>query len=118
MDERYNKFLYNCQCPYEDFTRELKCYHMEKFIVLDAISPIIRTVDKFRKDSFQKALNALAPLTDSAKKKDNGKRQKGLIMGKAAEEGDIFKMVKMIIQRQYDPMILFSFHYYIFLMVV
>lgn len=64
---------------------------------------------KFREDSFQKALNALAPPTNSAKKKDNGKWQKGLIMGKAAEESDIFKMVKMIIQHQYDPVILFSF---------
>ncbi|KAM1225981.1 hypothetical protein PS2_044169 [Malus domestica] len=64
---------------------------------------------KFREDSFQKALNALAPAADSAKKKENGKWQKGLIMGKAAEESDIFKMVKMIIQRQYDPVILFSF---------
>ncbi|KAM0963804.1 hypothetical protein ACFX13_023169 [Malus domestica] len=102
MDERYNKFLYNCQCPHEDFTHELQCFHMEKFIVLDAISLIIRTVEKFREDSLQKALNALAPLTDSAKKKDNGKWHKGLIMGKAAEESDIFKMVKMIIQRPCD----------------
>lgn len=64
---------------------------------------------KFREDSFQKALNALVPAADGAKKKDSGKWQKGLIMGKAAEESDIFKMVKMIIQRQYDPVILFSF---------
>ncbi|PQP94000.1 hypothetical protein Pyn_34789 [Prunus yedoensis var. nudiflora] len=64
---------------------------------------------KFREDSFQKALNALVPAADGAKKKDGGKWQKGLIMGKAAEESDIFKMVKMIIQRQYDPVILFSF---------
>ncbi|KAM1385999.1 hypothetical protein PS1_032470 [Malus domestica] len=99
MDERYNKFLYNCQCSHGDFARELQCFHMEKFIVSDAIPPIIRTVEKNRDDSFQKALNALAPPTDSAKKKDNGKWHKGLIMGKAAKESDIFKMVKMIIQR-------------------
>lgn len=64
---------------------------------------------KFREDSFQQALNALAPASDAAKKKENGKWQKGLVMGKAAEESDIFKMVKMIIQRQYDPVILFCF---------
>jgi ATP-dependent RNA helicase DOB1 len=29
--------------------------------------------------------------------------------GKPSEESDIFKMVKMIIQRQYHPVILFSF---------
>ncbi|KAM1037526.1 hypothetical protein ACFX15_031726 [Malus domestica] len=99
MDERYSKFLYNCQCSHGDFARELQCFRMEKFIVSDAISSIIRTVEKICDDSFQKALNALAPPTDNAKKKDNGKWHKGLIMGKAAEESDIFKMVKMIIQR-------------------
>ncbi|XP_052192176.1 DExH-box ATP-dependent RNA helicase DExH9 [Diospyros lotus] len=64
---------------------------------------------KFREDSFQKALNALVPATDGDKKRENGKWQKGLVVGKAGEETDIFKMVKMIIQRQYDPVILFSF---------
>lgn len=64
---------------------------------------------KFREDSFQKALNALIPAADGDRKKENAKWQKGLVLGKAAEESDIFKMVKMIIQRQYDPVILFSF---------
>jgi ATP-dependent RNA helicase DOB1 len=64
---------------------------------------------KFREDSFQKALNALVPASDSAKKKENGKRQKFTMAGTSSEESDIFKMVKMIIQRQYDPVILFSF---------
>ncbi|KAL5096107.1 hypothetical protein RYX36_000434 [Vicia faba] len=64
---------------------------------------------KFREDSFHKALNALVPAADGDRKKDNAKWQKGLVLGKAAEESDIFKMVKMIIQRQYDPVILFSF---------
>lgn len=64
---------------------------------------------KFREDSFQKALNALVPVADGDRKKENAKWQKGLVLGKAAEESDIFKMVKMIIQRQYDPVILFSF---------
>lgn len=64
---------------------------------------------KFREDSFQKALNALIPASESDKKRENGKLQKGLMVGKVGEESDIFKMVKMIIQRQYDPVILFSF---------
>ena len=63
----------------------------------------------FREDSFQKALNALVPASDGDKKKENGKWQKSLTLGKTGEESDIFKMVKMIIQRQYDPVILFSF---------
>lgn len=64
---------------------------------------------KFREDSFQKGLNALVPANESSKKKENGKWQKGLVAGRAGEETDIFKMVKMIIQRQYDPVIVFSF---------
>ncbi|KAL5813687.1 hypothetical protein ACOSQ4_024328 [Xanthoceras sorbifolium] len=64
---------------------------------------------KFREDSFHKALNALVPPGEGDKKRENGKRQKGLVAGKVGEESDIFKMVKMIIQRQYDPVIIFSF---------
>lgn len=64
---------------------------------------------KFHEDSFQKSLNALVPTNESDKKRDNGKFQKGLVIGKLGEESDIFKLVKMIIQRQYDPVILFSF---------
>ncbi|KAJ8755659.1 hypothetical protein K2173_022254 [Erythroxylum novogranatense] len=70
------------------------------------------TVDekgKFREESFQKALNALVPKGEGEKKRENGKWQKDLIVGKLGEETDIFKLVKMIIQRQYDPVILFSF---------
>ncbi|ERN20203.1 DExH-box ATP-dependent RNA helicase DExH9 [Amborella trichopoda] len=65
---------------------------------------------KFREDSFQKALNALVPAREGGeRKKENGKWQKGFLTRKAGEESDIFKMVKMIMQRQYDPVILFSF---------
>ncbi|KAM5574312.1 DExH-box ATP-dependent RNA helicase DExH9 [Rosa sericea] len=75
----------------------------------DGLFLVVDEKGKFREDSFQQALNALAPASDAAKKKENGKWQKGLVIGKASEESDIFKMVKMIIQRQYDPVILFSF---------
>lgn len=64
---------------------------------------------KFREDSFHKALNALVPGGEGEKKRENGKRHKGMVAGKLGEESDIFKMVKMIIQRQYDPVIIFSF---------
>ncbi|KAL6176342.1 hypothetical protein ACLB2K_052976 [Fragaria x ananassa] len=75
----------------------------------DGLFLVVDDKGKFREDSFQQALNALVPASDAAKKKENGKWQKGLVIGKAAEESDIFKMVKMIIQRQYDPVILFCF---------
>ncbi|XP_062200642.1 DExH-box ATP-dependent RNA helicase DExH9 [Phragmites australis] len=75
----------------------------------DGLYLVVDEKGKFREDSFQKALNALVPASDSDKKKENGKWQKVIMAGKPSEESDIFKMVKMIIQRQYDPVILFSF---------
>ncbi|KAJ7946524.1 DExH-box ATP-dependent RNA helicase [Quillaja saponaria] len=75
----------------------------------DGLYMVVDEKGKFREDSFQKALNALVPARESDKKKGNGKWQKGLVQGKVGDESDIFKMVKMIIHRQYDPVILFSF---------
>ncbi|CAN1186158.1 DExH-box ATP-dependent RNA helicase DExH9 [Linum perenne] len=75
----------------------------------DGLYLVVDEKGKFREGSFQKALNALVPKGEHEKKKENGKWQKGLVVGKLGEESDIFKMVKMIIQRQYDPVILFSF---------
>ncbi|CAA6667747.1 unnamed protein product [Spirodela intermedia] len=62
----------------------------------DGLYMVVDEKGKFREESFQKALNAL-------------KWQKGLVAGRSSEQSDIFKIVKMIIQRQYDPVILFSF---------
>ncbi|KAJ3690967.1 hypothetical protein LUZ61_020131 [Rhynchospora tenuis] len=73
----------------------------------DGLYLVVDEKGKFREDSFQKALNALAPVVVG--ERDNGKWQKGLLQGKGGEQSDIFKMVKMIIQRQYDPVILFCF---------
>uniref|UniRef100_A0A803PIK7 RNA helicase n=1 Tax=Cannabis sativa TaxID=3483 RepID=A0A803PIK7_CANSA len=75
----------------------------------DGLYLVVDEKGKFREDSFQKSLNALVPVSEGDKKKENGKWKKGLVMGKIGEKTDIFKMVKMIIQRQYDPVILFSF---------
>lgn len=74
----------------------------------DGLYLVVDEKGKFREDSFQKALNALIP-TNEDRRKENGKWQKGLVVGKAGEDSDIFKMVKMIILRQYDPVICFSF---------
>ena len=68
----------------------------------DGLYLVVDEKGKFREDSFQKALTALVPASDGDRKKDNGKWQKGLIVGRAGpagEESDIFKMVKMIILR-------------------
>ncbi|MQL76175.1 hypothetical protein Taro_008572 [Colocasia esculenta] len=75
----------------------------------DGLYLVVDDKGKFREESFQKALNALVPANEGNKKRENGKWQKGLLVGKPSEESDIFKIVKMIMQRQYDPVILFSF---------
>ncbi|GAB2212831.1 hypothetical protein Drorol1_Dr00020827 [Drosera rotundifolia] len=75
----------------------------------DGLYLVVDEKGKFREDSFQKALNALVPSAEGDKKKENGKWLKGIAMGKLGEDTDIFKMVKMIVMRQYDPVILFSF---------
>ncbi|KAK9165148.1 hypothetical protein Scep_000339 [Stephania cephalantha] len=64
---------------------------------------------KFHEETFQKALNALVPASEGEKKSENGKWLKGLVTGGTGEESDIFKIVKMLMWRQYDPVILFSF---------
>ncbi|XP_041998111.1 DExH-box ATP-dependent RNA helicase DExH9-like isoform X2 [Salvia splendens] len=74
----------------------------------DGLYLVVDEKGKFREDSFQKALNALIP-TSEDKRKENGKVPKGVLVGKSGEDSDIFKMVKMIILRQYDPVICFSF---------
>ncbi|XP_078433326.1 RNA helicase, ATP-dependent, SK12/DOB1 protein [Wolffia australiana] len=75
----------------------------------DGLYMVVDEKGNFREESFQKSLNALVPASDGNKRKETEKWQKGLVAGKPSEQSDIFKIVKMIIQRQYDPVILFSF---------
>lgn len=74
----------------------------------DGLFMVVDEKGTFREDSFQKAVNALGAASDNGNKR-NGKWQKGLHAGKSGEESDIFKIAKMIMQRQYDPVIVFSF---------
>lgn len=75
----------------------------------DGLYLVVDEKGKFREDSFQKALNALVPAGEGDKRRENEKWHKGVRAGKSGEQSDIFKLVKMITQRQYDPVILFSF---------
>lgn len=75
----------------------------------DGLYLVVDDKRKFREESFQKGLNALVPTGEGNKKKENGKWQKGVMAGRVGEESDIFKIVKMIIQKQYDPVLCFSF---------
>lgn len=97
-----------CHIVYTDF-RPTPLQHYMFPSGSDGLYMVVDEKGKFREDSFQKALNALVPSSERGNKKENGKWKKNVPMGTVGEESDIFKMVKMIIQRQYDPVILFSF---------
>ncbi|CAI9278688.1 unnamed protein product [Lactuca saligna] len=75
----------------------------------DGLYLVVDEKGKFCEDSFQYAFNALVHANDGDKKKDNGKWQKGLVNDRVGEDSDIFKMVKVIIQHRYDPVIIFNF---------
>lgn len=68
----------------------------------DGIQLVVDEKGLFREDNFQKALSILAPdpideLGSKAKKNT------------AAGEMDVYKIVKMIVERNYDPVIVFGF---------
>eukprot|EP00850_Spirogloea_muscicola_P021111 SM000237S08128 [mRNA] locus=s237:125280:131312:+ [translate_table: standard] len=73
----------------------------------------------FREDNFQKAVNAVGDAAAAAsgggrdgggrRKKRKGARRDGGGAG-GDEASDIFKIVRMIVERQYDPVIVFSFN--------
>lgn len=97
-----------CHIVYTDF----RPTPLQHYIFPSGGDGLYLTVDekgKFLEDSFQKALNALVPAKEGSRKWDSLKWMKTLLEGKSTEESDIFKLVKMLIQRQYDPVILFSF---------
>lgn len=77
----------------------------------DGLYMVVDEKGMFRDSSFQKAVNSLSTKEagDSSKKKETGKWQKGGRGGAPGEPSDIFKIVKMIMQRQFDPVIVFSF---------
>lgn len=56
---------------------------------------------KFREDNFNKALGSLGEDLDLGFDKKKKKKQ--------TEGADLFKILKMIMQRQFDPVIIFSF---------
>ncbi|CAK9262411.1 unnamed protein product [Sphagnum jensenii] len=77
----------------------------------DGLYLVVDEKGKFRDSSFQKAVNALSTNEGGdGNKKENGKWQKGGKGGAGVgENSDIFKIVKMIMLRQFDPVIVFSF---------
>lgn len=75
----------------------------------DGLYMVVDEKAVFRDSSFQKAVNALSSNKPGGDASKNGKMQKGGKGGASAEPSDMFKIVKMIMQRQFDPVIVFSF---------
>jgi ATP-dependent RNA helicase DOB1 len=60
----------------------------------------------FRDGNFQKAVAELGGGEKQEEKRGKGGKKRG---NEEGEKSDIFKLVKMIVQRQYDPCIVFAF---------
>ncbi|CAM6129641.1 unnamed protein product [Calypogeia fissa] len=96
-----------CHIVYTDF-RPTPLQHYVFPMGGDGLYLVVDEKTTFREDNFQKAVNAVS--ASGTAKKENGKLQK--LTGKKKEEAgpsDIFKLVKMIMLRQYDPVIVFCF---------
>lgn len=74
----------------------------------DGLYMVVDEKGTFRDDSFQKAVNALST-SDTPKNKEIGKLKQRGRGGAPGEPSDMFKIVKMIMLRQFDPVIVFSF---------
>jgi len=71
-------------------------------------------VGKFREDNFQKAMATLSAGSENeaaeiASYGSNSKRKKAKPIQKKKVGSDVFRIVKLIMERQYDPVIIFSF---------
>lgn len=77
---------------------------------------VVDEKSRFRQDNFQKAMASLAATAESAKLGDTGtargkgKNKRGSARGqKKGGPSDLHRVVKMIMERHYDPVIVFSF---------
>ncbi|KAK9370626.1 rRNA-processing arch domain-containing protein [Lipomyces kononenkoae] len=93
-----------CHVVYTDF-RPTPLQHYLFPAGGDGIHLVVDEKSVFREDSFQKAMGQLTEkVEDDAKRKDKkkkGKKEKG--------PSDIYKIVKMIMTKNYNPVIVFSF---------
>ncbi len=67
----------------------------------------------FREDNFQKAIGSLTEAAAEAKGRPGAKSAKGGMRGSSDpgpnKKPDIYKIVRMCMERNYDPLIVFSF---------
>ncbi|GLC55868.1 hypothetical protein PLESTB_001037800 [Pleodorina starrii] len=82
----------------------------------DGLYMVVDERGVFRDDNFQKAVGALTDTDAGGGKAKGGKGGGGggakggqVVGGADSQKSDIFKLVKMIMERNYDPVIVFSF---------
>ncbi|KAI5065335.1 hypothetical protein GOP47_0020030 [Adiantum capillus-veneris] len=94
-----------CHIVYTDF-RPTPLQHYVFPAGGDGLYLVVDEKGSFREESFYKAVNAVSTGIDKKSKAANGKRKRDF---ENSEQSDIFKLVKMIMVRQFDPVIVFSF---------
>lgn len=73
----------------------------------DGIHLVVDEKGQFKEDNFNTAMNVLATAGEASK--GDQRSRKGGIKGTNASETNIFKIVKMIMERNFAPVIIFSF---------
>ena len=102
-----------CHVVYTDF-RPTPLQHYLFPAGGDGIHLVVDEKGAFREDNFSKAMNAIAerqgdnPADPMARRKGRGK-DKRFNKGGTKGPSDIYKIVKMIMQRSFNPVIVFSF---------
>ncbi|KAK9356228.1 rRNA-processing arch domain-containing protein [Lipomyces doorenjongii] len=95
-----------CHVVYTDF-RPTPLQHYLFPAGGDGIHLVVDEKSVFREDSFQKAMGQLTEkVEDDVKRKDRKKKGKSM---KDKGPSDIYKIVKMIMTKNYNPVIVFSF---------
>ncbi|KDD74403.1 hypothetical protein H632_c1338p0, partial [Helicosporidium sp. ATCC 50920] len=100
--------IHECVSPCHVVYTEYRPTPLEHYVFPAGADGVFLAIDAkgtFREDNFAKALAAISDATAEGRlPKDKNKRAK-----KDATQTDIFKLVTMIIERNYDPVIVFSF---------
>ena len=102
-----------CHVVYTDF-RPVPLQHYFHPAGADGIFLIVNEKGVFREDNFQKAMNIIAeksgedPADPNAKMKGKGKNKK-ISKGGKKEESDIHKIIRMVMVKNLNPVIVFSF---------
>jgi ATP-dependent RNA helicase DOB1 len=102
-----------CHVVYTDY-RPTPLQHFVYPAGADGMFMVVDERSNFREDAFSKAVAALndaeAAAASSKASGSSGDMQKGGVNGKKKDEkSDVRKIVEMVIQRNFDPVIVFSF---------